>query len=102
VTFDLQAPFVADPGTPYWLVLTGATSDNGSAWWVTANSNGTTQGGSGTSDNPYQFGVGSDLAFFLTDDSTAAAAPEPSTIGFMLLGVGMTTLGLRRRAAARK
>jgi hypothetical protein len=38
----------------------------------------------------------------LRDLSTADAAPEPSTLGFMLLGMGMTTLGLRRRAAARK
>jgi len=95
VTFDLESPFNAAGGTTYWLELSGATSSNGSAWWVTAPGNATPRGWSGSvGDTNYQTEY--QFAFALYDAPFGPGqVPEPSTFALFGLG-GLAFAALRR------
>lgn len=94
VTFDLETPFDATGGVTYWLELSGATSTNGYAWWVTAPENGTPRGWTGTVGST-TFDPGYQFAFDLHDAPFGPTqVPEPST--FALIGFGGLALAALR------
>ena len=99
VTFDLESPFNASGGTTYWLELSGATSSNGYAWWVSAPDNSTPSGWYG-SVGSMDGQPGLQFAFSLHGAPFGPTqVPEPAT--FALIGLGGLAMAVVRRFARR-
>jgi hypothetical protein len=86
-------PFIADPGVPYWIVISNDLNQNSPYWFWASTLRHTGGNGVFTAGNPEQnpewFVEGVELAFQLT------AVPEPSTM--LLLGSGLLGLFAYRR-----
>lgn len=100
--FNLASPFVATPGTTYWLGINSDADYNNSSsiFWETSSGTGSSyrsNGQGGWTSYP-----GLETAFYLSGD-VVGSVPEPGTWAMMLLGfagIGVAMQRSRKRAAA--
>lgn len=106
-TFSSPTPYALAPDTRYWIELTtNDSSPYGYVQWALspglAGTIGTTGQYWSADEGPgdtlvFADGTNGGAMLMEVSGTTVASAPEPSTLAFTLLGVGLAFLGLRNR-----